>query len=123
MILSLTVLRRLDCVLPGAKVQDILKVVANFRDGDTRAVAKDDHTEDIIVSRIFPTTHSGFRRITIERPLRLNFQATPERIADSRSRRASRRWPEFEGCEAHGSSAALLQGVARRYSCRPSLAR
>src|SRR5206468_682008 len=28
-----------------------------------------------------PTTHFGFRKITVERPLRLNFQASPERIA------------------------------------------
>jgi type I restriction enzyme M protein len=31
-----------------------------------------------VVSRIFPTTHFGFRIITVERPLRLNFQASPE---------------------------------------------
>ena len=31
--------------------------------------------------KIFPTTHFGFRKITVERPLRLNFQATSERIA------------------------------------------
>jgi type I restriction enzyme M protein len=35
----------------------------------------------VVVSRIFATTHFGFRKITIERPLRLNFQASPERIA------------------------------------------
>jgi hypothetical protein len=29
----------------------------------------------------FPTTHFGYRKITVERPLRLNFQASPERIA------------------------------------------
>jgi type I restriction enzyme M protein len=33
-----------------------------------------------VVSRIFPTTHFGFRKITVERPLRFSFQATPERI-------------------------------------------
>jgi type I restriction enzyme M protein len=31
--------------------------------------------------RIYATTHFGFRKITVERPLRLNFRATPERIA------------------------------------------
>ena len=30
--------------------------------------------------KIFPTTQFGFRKITVERPLRLNFQASPERI-------------------------------------------
>lgn len=37
--------------------------------------------EEVVVSRIFPTTHFGFRKITVERPLRLNFQASAERIA------------------------------------------
>jgi type I restriction enzyme M protein len=32
-------------------------------------------------SKIFPTTAFGYRKITVERPLRLNFQASPERIA------------------------------------------
>jgi type I restriction enzyme M protein len=31
--------------------------------------------------KIFPTTHFGYRKITVERPLRLNFQASEERIA------------------------------------------
>ncbi|MFA4907683.1 MAG: class I SAM-dependent DNA methyltransferase [archaeon] len=31
--------------------------------------------------RIYPTTHFGYRKITVERPLRLNFQTSPERIA------------------------------------------
>jgi type I restriction enzyme M protein len=32
-------------------------------------------------SKVFPTTHFGFRKVTVERPLRLNFRASPERIA------------------------------------------
>lgn len=31
-------------------------------------------------SKIFPTEAFGYRRITVERPLRLNFQASPERL-------------------------------------------
>jgi len=31
-------------------------------------------------SKIFPVEAFGYRRITVERPLRLNFQASPERI-------------------------------------------
>ncbi len=31
-------------------------------------------------SKIFPTAAFGYRKITVERPLRLNFQASPERI-------------------------------------------
>lgn len=67
--------------IPLERAQDILKTLADFKDGDTRTIAKDGKSEDVIVSRIFPTTHFGFRKITVERPLRLNFQADQERIA------------------------------------------
>jgi type I restriction enzyme M protein len=33
-----------------------------------------------VVSKIFDNTDFGYRQVTIERPLRLNFQAMPERI-------------------------------------------
>jgi type I restriction enzyme M protein len=61
--------------------QDILKILSNFSDGDTRLVTKDGQHEVVVVSKIFPTTHFGYRKITVNRPLRLNFQASPERIA------------------------------------------
>lgn len=67
--------------IPLVRSQDILKIIADFRDADTREATKDGKTEDIVVSRVFPTTHFGFRKITVERPLRLNFQASAERIA------------------------------------------
>jgi type I restriction enzyme M protein len=59
--------------IPPERARDIVKLLEDFRDGDTR--------DGAIVSRIFPTTQFGFRKITVERPLRLDFQASPERIA------------------------------------------
>jgi type I restriction enzyme M protein len=44
-------------------------------------IAKEDEEDDVVVSHVFPTTHFGFCKITVERPLRLNFQASAERIA------------------------------------------
>jgi type I restriction enzyme M protein len=77
--------------IPRERAEDILKILEDFRDGDTRRVTKDlpaaraaqagGKEEEVVVSKVFPTTHFGFRKITVERPLRLNFQATPERIA------------------------------------------
>jgi type I restriction enzyme M protein len=67
--------------IPVDRAQDVLKILANFKDGDTRLVTKDGEREEVIVSRVFPTTHFGYRKITVERPLRLNFAANPERIA------------------------------------------
>ena len=66
--------------IPPEKAHDILTILEDHRDGDTRLVARNGRQEEAVVSRIFPTAHFGFRKITVERPLRLNFQATPERI-------------------------------------------
>jgi len=67
--------------IPPEKAEDVLKLLAECRDGDTRMVGRDGKDEERTVSHVFPTTRFGFRRITIERPLRLNFQASEERIA------------------------------------------
>jgi len=53
--------------VPPPKAAEIVKLLAAFQEGEQ--------------SKIYPTTHFGYRKITVERPLRLNFQATPERIA------------------------------------------
>lgn len=62
--------------IPSSKAQDILKILKDYQDGDVRMIGN----RETVVSQIFPTTHFGFRKITVERPLRLNFQATSERI-------------------------------------------
>ncbi len=67
--------------IPLERAQDILGILSGFRDGETRTITKDGKEEDVVVSRVYPTTHFGFRKITVERPLRLNFHASPERIA------------------------------------------
>ncbi len=67
--------------VPLERAQDILKILADFKDGDTRTISKDGKDEEVVVSRVFPTTQFGFRKITVERPLRLSFHAAPERIA------------------------------------------
>src|SRR2546422_3678510 len=53
--------------IPLEKAESIVSLLRRFEEGE--------HV------KIFPTTHFGFRKITVERPLRLNFQATRERIA------------------------------------------
>jgi type I restriction enzyme M protein len=67
--------------IPRDRAQDIVKILADLKDGDTRTVSKDGKEEEMVVSKIFPATHFGFRKITVERPLRLNFRASTERIA------------------------------------------
>jgi type I restriction enzyme M protein len=67
--------------IPLERALDILKILGDFKDGDVRKVAKNGKEEEVVVSRIYPTTQFGFRKITVERPLRLNFEASAERIA------------------------------------------
>lgn len=69
------------------QVGDITRLLGNFRDGETRSSSEEDPiTKQLgekirIVSKVLDNDDFGFRKITVERPLRLNFQATPERIA------------------------------------------
>ncbi len=67
--------------IPFNKKEDILRLLAGFEDGATRTVVKDGEERTVVVSRVYPTTHFGFRKITVERPLRLDFRASPERVA------------------------------------------
>lgn len=66
--------------IPYEKALDILKLLERFKDGETREIEADGKKEEKVVSRVFPMTQFGYRRITVERPLRLNFQASPERL-------------------------------------------
>ena len=66
--------------------------------GDKRNELGDEHIDGLVNlavgfeeeehSKIFDTTDFGYRRITVERPLRLNFQASPGRISRLREEKA-----------------------------------
>lgn len=52
--------------IPTDKAREIVDLLRDFQESE--------------FIKIFPTTHFGFRKVTVERPLQLNFQATPVRI-------------------------------------------
>lgn len=58
--------------IPEESREDLTRIYADFINGD--GGEKD-------CSKIFNTDEFGFREIRVERPLRLNFQAAPERIS------------------------------------------
>jgi type I restriction enzyme M protein len=62
------------------QIRHLTRLYGNFRDGETAEVAVNGRTETRVVSRIFENREFGFLRITVERPLRMSFEATPERI-------------------------------------------
>ena len=74
--------------IPFNRKEEILRLLADFEDGATRKVLEDGEEREVVVSRVYPTTHFGFRKITVERPLRLDFRASPERIARLEAQKA-----------------------------------
>ena len=71
-----------------AQIAHLTRIYGNYQDGETAEVQIDGETETRVVSRIFENREFGFLKVTVERPLRMNFEATPERIAALDDQRA-----------------------------------
>ena len=83
-------------------IGEITQIYANFTDGETRSFTEEDPIthqsvqRQRVVSKVFDNEDFGYHKITVERPLRLNFQASTERIA---------RLDEESGFKSHATSA------------------
>ena len=68
-------------------IGELTKIFGDFRDGQTRTFTEEDPVthepvqRQRVVSKIFDNEDFGYHKITVERPLRLNFQASAERLA------------------------------------------
>ena len=58
-------------------------------------------------SKIFPSTAFGYRRITVERPLQLNFQASPERLAKLADEKPLQKLDDDQQLALHDAIATL----------------
>jgi type I restriction enzyme M protein len=69
------------------QIAEVTRLFGSFADGETRKFTEEDPVtkqpveRERVVSKVFDNADFGFQKITVERPLRLNFQAVPERIA------------------------------------------
>jgi type I restriction enzyme M protein len=63
------------------QIRELTRVYANFQDGEMAEVIMDGQLEKRIVSRIFENREFGFLKVTVEQPLKMNFEANEERIA------------------------------------------
>jgi type I restriction enzyme M protein len=77
--------------------------------------------EETDKSKIFPIEAFGYRRITVERPLRLNFQASPERLARLDDEKTVQKLPKAD-LEALSTACATLDAV-RCYVNRDAFAK
>jgi len=62
-------------------IAEITRIHAGFKDGETRHFKLNGKEKALVVSKIFDNEDFGYHKITVERPLRLNFQVVPERLA------------------------------------------
>ncbi|MCJ7586523.1 MAG: SAM-dependent DNA methyltransferase, partial [Candidatus Aminicenantes bacterium] len=84
--------------IPPEKAEEILRLLCAFEEGE--------------FVKIYPTTHFGFRKVTVERPLRLNFQASPERIARLEEERT---FQNLAQSKKKGAAAAKEQAEGRAF--------
>lgn len=75
--------------IPPDACEEIARIYADMLNGDG---AGDGDWSD--VSKIFATTDFGYREIRVERPLRLNFQASEERIGHLKDEKALQKLDE-----------------------------
>jgi type I restriction enzyme M protein len=62
--------------IPSERIDELTRLYGAFEDGATSDVGG----EDRVVSRVFDNADFGFLKVTVERPLRLAFHVTPERV-------------------------------------------
>jgi type I restriction enzyme M protein len=86
--------------IPGPKHQQIIGLIDAFEE--------DEHC------RIYPTTHFGYRKITVERPLKLNFHASPERIARLDTESAFKKLAESKKKDPEAKTAEETAGHQRQ---------
>ena len=63
------------------QIHHLTCVYDNYLDGETAEAQINGETESRVISRVFENREFGFLQVTVERPLRMSFEATPERIA------------------------------------------
>ena len=62
------------------QIRRLTRIYGNNQNGETDLVRIDGESKHRVISRIFENREFGFLKITVERPLRMNFEATTERI-------------------------------------------
>jgi len=104
--------------------------------GDKRRKISDDKDNDQIAQivalyiscaedercKIFPSEAFGYRKVTIERPLRLNFQASPERIKRLEEESAFRKLAESKKKDKAAKAAGEKEGRKLQLDIKTTLA-
>ena len=110
--------------LSPEQIDDLTRIHGNFQDGETRELTDEDpvthqpRTRPRVVSKVFANEDFGYRKITVERPLRLNFAATPERIARIEEERSFQNLAKSRKRAGPAHDAEVAEGQARQKAIR-----
>ena len=110
------------------QIGEITRIFGNFKDGETRRFTEEDPItrqpveKTRVVSKVFDTADFGFHKITVERPLRLNFQPTLERIARLETERGFVKLATSNKKNEKARLAEIAEGKHRQAAIRKLLA-
>ena len=110
--------------LSPEQIDDLTLIHGNCEDGETRDVTDEDpvthepRTRPRVVSKVFDNEDFGYRKVTVERPLRLNFAATEERIARIEDERAFQNLAKSKKRAGPTHDAEVAEGQARQGAVR-----
>ena len=100
-------------------IATISKLYGDFTDGATLTL----NGKEKVVSKVYPNDFFGYRKITVERPLRLNFQASPERVTRLEEERAFQNLATSKKKAEAARQQEIQAGQQRQQELRDLLAR
>ena len=115
--------------LSPAQIDDLTRIHGAFADGETRDLPDEDplthepRARPRVVSKLFTNEDFGYHKVTVERPLRLNFAATEARIARIENERAFRNLAKSKRRAGPARDAEVEEGRARQQAIRALLRR
>ena len=110
------------------QIADLTRIHGNFEDGETRVFTEEDpvtrgpRQRERVVSKVFDNEDFGFHRITVERPLRLSFVVSDERIARIEDESAFQRLATSKKRNEAARLQEIAEGEARQEKIRTLLA-
>ena len=110
--------------LSQEQIDDLTRIHGNFEDGETRDLSDEapithqPRTRPRVVSKVFANEAFGYRKVTVERPLRLNFAATPERVARIEDEKAFQNLAKSKKRPGPAHEAEVAEGQTRQEAIR-----
>lgn len=103
------------------QIAEVTNVYGHFEEGETHLFTDDGKAKALVVSKVFENEDFGFSKITVERPLRLNFEVTPERLARLEEESGFKSLSVSTKKSAAARQAVMFAGKARQQVIRELL--